>query len=329
MTQKRPPLGRFSYTIRENAHPVLVSDLLTHLREACAEVAAQARWVGINGATIPGYAATLPLAEPPGAADEQPANASREDLAAFWLTLDAVNFGSGWFPTLRKPHGRSGYHTIAAGIRERFETRGPWSAEQLQAVRPEEIAAVLGQDPHHELMGLFAGFLNDLGRHIASDHGGRFAALVDSAGGSAQGVAERLADWDCFRDVSTYGTLRIPFLKRAQITAADLARAGVADFTDLDRLTMFADNLVPHVLRLDGVLRFDPDLVARIDAGELIEHGSPAEVEIRACALHAVELLVAQRPGTRAASVDQVLWLRGQEARYKDSPRHRSRCTAY
>ena len=39
------------------------------------------------------------------------------------------------------------------------------------------------------------------------------------------------------------------FYKRAQIVASDLALAGVAEFDDLDRLTIFADNLVPHVLR--------------------------------------------------------------------------------
>ena len=93
---------------------------------------------------------------------------------------------------------------------------------------------------------------------------------------------------------------------------------------------MFADNLVPHVLRLDGVLSFDPALVERIEREELIEHGSPEEVEIRACALHAVELIVAARGGgTTAAEVDQVLWLRGGGPRYKSVPRHRSRCTAY
>ena len=59
------------------------------------------------------------------------------------------------------------------------------------------------------------------------------------------------------------------FYKRAQIVPADLALAGVAEFHDLDRLTIFADNLVPHVLRVDGVLRYDPELAARIDAGEL------------------------------------------------------------
>ena len=45
--------------------------------------------------------------------------------------------------------------------------------------------------------------------------------------------------------------LPTPFFKRAQITPNDLALAGVAEFDDLDRLTIFADNLVPHVLHVD------------------------------------------------------------------------------
>ena len=164
---------------------------------------------------------------------------------------------------------------------------------------------------------------------MLAEHGGSFAAVADAAGGSAVALAQRLAAWPCFADSSRYDELEIPFLKRAQIAAADLHRAAVTEFDDLAGLTMFADNLVPHVLRLDRVLSFDPELVARIDRGELIEHGSREEVEIRACALHAVELIVAARPGVTAADVDQLLWLRGAAARYKASPRHRSRCTAY
>lgn len=308
-----------------------VDDLLSQLREACALVAAGARDVHINREAIPVYAASLPLAAPP--ASPQPdvhlLEGSREDLAAFWLTLDAVNFGSGWFPTLRKRQGRSGYATIAAGIMDRFARRGPWSADHLRGIGTDEIASALGQDPGHELMELFARSLRDLGAHIADQHEGRFSVLVDSAGGRAVALVHQLADWDCFVDCSVYDGVTIPFLKRAQLGAADLHRAGVAGFEDLDRLTMFADNLVPHVLRLDGVLAFEPWLVERIDRGELIEHGSGAEVEIRACALHAVELIVARLPGARAADVDQLLWMRGQAARYKASPRHRSRSTAY
>jgi hypothetical protein len=123
--------------------------------------------------------------------------------------------------------------------------------------------------------------------------------------------------------------MRVPFYKRAQIAAADLHLTGIAPADDLDRLTLFADNLVPHVLRLDGVLEFDERLVGRIDAGFLLEHGSPEEVEIRACALHAVELLVAAHGNTTATVVDNVLWNRGALPRYKSRPRHRARTTAY
>jgi hypothetical protein len=176
-------------------------------------------------------------------------------------------------------------------------------------------------------MALYARSLNDLGRHVG-DRGG-FDALVASAQGSAASLVGELATWECFADTCSYDELTLPFLKRAQIVAADLHRAGVAAFADLHQLTMFADNLVPHVLRLNGVLTFDPGLTERIDREELIEHGSPEEVEIRACAVHAVELIVAERPPATAAEIDQLLWLCGQQPFYKASPRHRSRTTAY
>ena len=311
-----------------------MSQLLTGLRAACAEVAQRARHVHIDRAAIPAYASSLPLgakgdALEPGAPQHAISPGDREHLAAFWLTLDAVNFGSGWFPTLRKPEGRSGYHTIAGALRERFDAAGPWSPAELAQIDARELAGFLGQDPRHELIELFAASLRDLGTRVQDEHNGRFSAVVDWADGSAVRLVERLAGWECFRDVSRYSELGLPFLKRAQIAAADLHRAGVAAFGDVSQLTMFADNLVPHVLRLDGILSFDARLVERIEREQLLEPGSAEEVEIRACALHAVELIVAARPSSCAAHVDQLLWLRGQQPAYKASPRHRCRCTAY
>jgi hypothetical protein len=308
-----------------------VSDLLTELRSACAEIADRARFVRVEPERTVAYIGTLPV-DPPSPVPDPDAHlteGSRELLTAFWLTLDAINFGSGWFPTLRNRDGRSGYHTVATGIRDRFVNHGRWSAAELSQIDSGEIAGVLGQDPDHELMALFARSLNDLGRRVTTDHAGRFAAVVDDAGSSAATLVDRLAGWASFADTSRYGGLAVPFLKRAQITAADLARAAVAVFHDLDRLTIFADNLVPHVLRIDGLLTYDPALLDRIERAELIEHGSPEEIEIRACALHAVGLIAAERPGATEADIDYVLWHRGQEPRYKAAPRHRSRCTAY
>ena len=43
----------------------------------------------------------------------------------------------------------------------------------------------------------------------------------------------------------------------------------------------------------------------------------------------AFELLVAAHGATTATAVDNALWHRGGEPRYKARPRHRARCTQY
>lgn len=293
-------------------------------------MAGRARFVQIDERDLQSYAATLPRAVealPPDPATEL-IEGDRGARAAFVLCLDAINFGSGWWPTIRKRPGRSGYFTIAADLTERFRERGPWSAGELSAISTAEIATVLGQDPDHPLFADFAAALRDVGSHIECEYGGRFEAVVEAAEGSAVALADLLAGWRAFADVSTYDGRSVPFFKRAQIAAADVARSGLVDLADVDRLTAFADNLVPHVLRLDGVLCLDPGLEQRIEAGELLEHGSREEVELRACAVHAIELLAATTP-LSPAEIDGVLWNRGGAERYKSLPRPRSRNTAY
>jgi Potential Queuosine, Q, salvage protein family len=306
--------------------------LSDRVRAACAQVAGRARFVGIEEGKIEAYAGTLP--EQPDSSAPDPATfvaeGDRELRAAFVLCLDAINFGSGWWPTIRKRPGHSGYFTVAAGLTERFRAAGAWPAPELARLPAAEVATVVGQDPDHPLVESYAASLRDVGEHVLADHGGSFAAVVDAAGGSATVLADLLSGWQAFADVSTYEGESVPLFKRAQLAPADVDRAGVATLRDLDRLTAFADNLVPHVLRLDRVLRLDPRLAAAIDAGELLEHGSPEEVELRACAVHAVELLSAASGGRLApAEIDQVLWGRGAQPRYKSVPRPRSRNTAY
>ncbi len=295
--------------------------MVDRIRAAAARVAGHSRHVEIVEAAIEPYAATLASESPPAPDLE----GTLEARAAFSLTLNAINFGSGWFPTLRKAPGMSGFRTVEAGLR----AHGPWSAEDLAAMTRAEIAAAVGQDPDHDLIGHFAVHLRELGTRVRDEHAGSYLEFARSGDGSAVALAKRLASWPTWHDVSPYDGEDVPFFKRAQIAAADLALAGIAPADDLPDLTLFADNLVPHVLRIDGVLEFDAGLVARIDAEELIEHDSPEEVEIRACALHACELLVAAHGSTTATAVDNVLWHRGAGPRYKAVPRHRARTTAY
>jgi len=304
---------------------------MTHVsdqvRTASARVAGRARSVGIETSAIAAYVQGL---DPPPSASADPIDGSRESRAAFVICLDAINFGSGWWPTIRKRDGLSGYSTIEAGLAERFQAEGAWPAEELTRLGAADLAAVIGQDPGHPLMEQYAVALRDVSERVLTDHGGSFEAVVEAAGGSALAFADLLAGWDAFADVSTYEGEPVPFFKRAQIAAADVDRMGVAQLRDVAQLTAFADNLVPHVLRVDGVLRLDPELERRIDAGELLVHGSPEEVELRACAVHAIELLAATLDRRLSpAQIDAALWNRGRAPRYKSRPRPRCRNTAY
>ncbi len=285
--------------------------LCEEVRESCAAIAARSRWVTIELDAIGGIE---PGPEPALDPEAHYLEGSRGDVAAYMLTLEAINFGSGWFPTLLKRAGRSGYFTIAWALSDRFRAEGPWSPAELQALGTEEVARVLGQDPDHELMALYAQALRDLGEFLGE------RSPLDLVGGSAEDLAESLARGMPFFDDRG-------FYKRAQITPSDLALAGVADFDDLDKLTIFADNIVPHVLRVDGVLRYEDGLAARIDAGELLPPGEE-EREIRACALHACEL-IAPDLGVPPRVLDGWLWNRGQGPRYKAVPRHRTRTVFY
>jgi hypothetical protein len=320
----------------------MTGGLFARIREACARVAAEARQVRICDAALAKLADELASAAPPPIAD--PVHAPFAEPAttlAFVVTLDAVNFGSGWFPKLVKRPGRSGYFAIALGLRERFEARGPWSAAELVRLTPEECSEVFGQreaGPEvQDLMALYARSLRDLGEWLAAQHAGSFERAVRSAAGSAERLVESLTEMPLYRDVARYEGFEVPFYKRAQITAADLATAfageGPGRFDDLDRLTLFADNLVPHVLRRVGVLVYAQELAARIGAEELLEVGAPEEVEIRALGLHAVERCVAlcreRGFATSARQLDTLLWQRGQRPEIKAHPRHRSRNTCY
>ena len=290
----------------------------------------RARSVRIEEAKIEEYAAGLAQAGAAGPGEE-PREAERdpEAAAAFAICMNAINFGSGWWPTIRKRPGLSGYSTMEAGVNERFDSAGPWSAEELAAMDAATIAAMVGQDAEHPLMPQFAVALRDVGAHLNAEHGGRYLGVVEGAG-SIPDLARRLSRWASFADVSHYEGREVPFFKRAQLAAADLHRAGVAELPGVERLTAFADNLVPHVLRVDGILDLDPELTARIEAEELLSHGSPEEVELRAGAVHAVELLADATDNTLTpAAIDSALWNRGRDPRYKSIPRPRSRNTAY
>lgn len=314
------------------------------IREQCSQVANHARHVHIATERIPEtIAPLLPKSLAVPTLDTTSHFVGEvEATIAFFTTLAAVNFGSGYFPHLHKRSGMSGYYTIATALTERFRSQGPFTATQLADISASDCAELFQQDLSnpaiHELMTLFAKAWNDLGNDLIARFGGSFLNCIAAADHKAAHLVRLLAEQPLFRDVSHYHGFEVPLYKRSQLLASDLSLAldgrGLGQFEDLNDLTIFADNLVPHVLRLEGILEYTPSLINDIELERLIPAGSDEEIEIRACCVHAVELMInaAEEAGVRwtARDVDQVLWHQGQKPRYKkNGKRHRTRTVFY
>ena len=314
------------------------SNLFDEIRAACARVVVEAEHVRLVPERIAFYADTLAseTLNPPTYDTEHHFWGEPDAVLAYLVTLDAVNFGSGYFPFLAKRPSMSGYFTVASHLTAWFEQRGAPSAAELANLRVQDCADMFRQpldsEEQLELITLFAKALNDLGTWLETRFQGSFPKLIEAADGSAATLVQLLAEMPFFQDVSTYKGFQVPLYKRAQITASDLALAFGGEefgaFYDLENLTIFADNLVPHVLKVDGVLKYVPGLEARIARNELIPAGSPEEVELRAVALHAVERL-AEYLEVSPRNLDILLWNRGQGARYRAHSRHRTRTVFY
>lgn len=302
------------------------------IRAAAADISARARFIRIREDRIAPYAEFLLSRYP--IHTELPedmhfvSETSPEQTASYVLALDSINFGSGYFHVARQAGVALEYDVIAKGLKLAFLQNRLNTPEKWRLVTPAECHDAFGipAETHEsldQLMWAFAKHLSETGRIITEEYDGKVMNLIRSAGGSAMRLAQTVAAWPTFADA--------PFYKRAQIFAADIHLAfGGEYFADAGALTMFADNMVAHVLRTDGVLEYDAGLAARIDAQQLIAAGSDEEQELRGVALHAVELISRATNGRATpVNIDHILWNRGYEPEIYARPPHRTMTVWY
>ena len=165
---------------------------------------------------------------------------------------------------------------------------------------------------------------------------------IDARGSADRVVRLALRRYLAFDDAGAWRrrdglVLAVPFLKRAQILAADLAGAlagtELAITKHLELLTAFADYKVPQVLRHLGVLRYEAPLARTIHLRERIPPNHPYEVAIRAGTVQGCERIVAAARGLgleiTAAELDWRLWRLGQSLPGDVEPYHRTPTTHY
>ena len=279
------------------------------VRAHCAALAASARSVAIDRDALAAYDA-----QPAAHLDPElhELDGDPEAVARGLLTLDAINFGSGWFPTLRKDPGRSGYATIARAVKE----HGPWSNEELRAMTAAALAGVLRQPADHELIALYAQALRALGRWL-----GERTALEATAAPAARRRSPPRSPRRC-RPSPTAASTSAP--RSSRRTSRSPASPPTPTSTASRSSPTTSSRTCCAATGSCATTRAWPRTSTRAASCAR----GPQEAEIRACAVVACEELSA-RLGVAPRTLDSWLWNRGQGAAYKALPRHRCRCVFY
>ena len=151
---------------------------------------------------------------------------------------------------------------------------------------------------------------NEVGRVLVEKYQGRYSHFVRSCAprlyANGDGLLERLTtEFPRFRDVSSYQGSDVHIYKLAQLGIwgmhLALSPRGAWKLEDADKLTAFADYIVPVGLRVMGIFEYAPELEKQINSLVEVKRDSDAEIELRASSIYVIAKLTEEinkrRPG--------------------------------
>jgi hypothetical protein len=324
------------------AHPVLdgVLPVVETARDVSLDrerLAAHAEWMAYEELPAPAFLLPFPL------------ELDRAGIADFVLTATSINFAFTDFETRKRWEVQAGGRTFADAdglhycLQRALAGGVPiLDGGYLRSVDVDDLRALFsGGTSELQLLDERARILRDVGETLVERYDGRFSNVLAAASpgrlyDGGRGFLELLVrDFPRFDDTAEYGGRTVRFWKLAQLSVWILqaSQPGGAGFADLDRLTAFADYIVPAALRVLGITRYSDELEAAIRAGRPLEAGSPWEVEIRAHTIYACDELTRRindlRPPELRVIVPQVdarLWVPVHRTHY---PHHLTQTTYY
>ena len=161
--------------------------------------------------------------------------------------------------------------------------------------------------------------LRQVGKVLAEKYDGKFHRFIHSCSpklyDNGNGLIDRLIlEFPRFNDVSMLDGHEIKFYKLPQLGVwmlyATLHKRGKFRLEDPQKMTAFADYIVPVGLRVMGITGYSKELDHAINTYQLIPRDSRWEIEIRAHCLYATALLTDEinklRPADRQIIIPQI-----------------------
>jgi hypothetical protein len=185
-----------------------------------------------------------------------------------------------------------------------------FNGEYLAKVTRKDLESVFAGTIEMPMLDERVVLFNEVGRVLVEKYQGRYSNFVRSCAprlyADGDGLLERLTtEFPRFRDVSIYQGSEVHIYKLAQLGIwgmhLALSPRGAWKLEDAEKLSAFADYIVPVGLRVMGIFEYAPELEQQINGLVEVERDSAAEIELRASSIYVIAKLTEEinkrRPG--------------------------------
>jgi hypothetical protein len=304
--------------VLDSLHPVIEnsSDVRTHV-DRIVEVA---RWMAYEELPMPDY--QMPFGVGEGGADS---------VIDFVLTADCVDTAFTDFSThVKFQVDYAGRHWsdsdgLFACMKRAMDNGIPiLDGKFLARVTRPEMERIFAANIELPMLDEKMEIWRQVGLVLAEKYDGRFHNFTKSCPprlyDNGAGIIDRMVkEFPRFNDVSQYDGATIKFYKLPQLgiwfVYSSLRKGSQFPLVDIDKMTAFADYIVPVALRLLGITSYSPELERAIDTYQMIPRDSRQEIEIRAHCIYATALLCEEvnklRPKDQQIIIPQIdarLW---------------------
>ena len=194
-----------------------------------------------------------------------------------------------------------------------------FNGEYLANLTRKDLESVFAGTIEMPMLDERVTLFNEVGRVLVEKYEGRYSRFVRSCApklyADGDGLLERLTtEFPRFRDVSNFHGTDVHIYKLAQLGIwgmhLALSPRGAWKLEDAEKLSAFADYIVPVGLRVMGIFEYAPELEKQINSLTEVKRDSDAEIELRASSIYVIAKLTEEinkrRPGMEPLLQPQV-----------------------
>ena len=185
-----------------------------------------------------------------------------------------------------------------------------FTGEYLANLTRKDLESVFAGTIEMPMLDERVTIFNEVGSVLVAKYKGRYSNFVRDCSprlyDNGNGLLERLtSEFPRFNDVSPYQGSQVQIFKLAQLGIwgmhLTLSPRKAWALEDADKLTAFADYIVPVGMRVTKIFEYTPALEEQINSLTEVPRDSQAEIELRANSIYAIARLTEEinkrRPG--------------------------------